>query len=157
MADGFLGTRASIMLDVVVIALLLVVPALLYSLYIVRYKNDYTQHKWIQIVMSIVLFIVVGLFEIDMQMQGGFWAMAENTPTDRDFMNRLLSVHLVFSISTFFLWLITFVTAWKKFPSPPAPGAFSKFHRRIAWVTVIDMVLTVVTGYMVYYFGFWVQ
>ena len=39
MQNGFLGNNASLMLDVVVCALVLVVPALLFSLYTVKIKR----------------------------------------------------------------------------------------------------------------------
>ena len=48
----------------------------------------------------------------------------------------------------------TLFTALRNFPKPPEPGLFSAFHKRIAWIAVLDMVATVVTGLIIYYLGF---
>ena len=155
MADGFLGTSASLMLDVVVCSLILVVPTLAFSIYLVRYRRNYAWHKRIQIALGAVLLVVVALFEIDMRMQGGFWAMTEDSPYyESKFLPMLLGVHLVFSVSTVLIWAWTLFTAIRRFPTPVGPGEFSPVHRALAWIAVLDMVATVVTGLLVYYYGF---
>lgn len=155
MAEGFLGTPASLMLDVVVCSLALVVPTLLWSVWLARFKRDFILHKRVQLVLGVVLLVVVLLFEVDMRMQGGFWEMAKASAYYQTaFLRNLLTVHLFFSVSTVFIWAATYVTALRAFPSPPRPAAFSPRHKAMAWVSVVDMVATVVTGLMVYYFGF---
>lgn len=155
MGNGFLGTPASLMLDVVVCSLIVVVPALLYSIYVVRYKRNYLLHKRLQITLFWVLAVAVTLFEVDMRLSGGFWEMAaQSRYIDTAFLKWLLRVHLFFSITTAVLWVVTFVTAMKKISNPPGPGGFSRAHLLMGRIAVIDMVATVVTGLMVYYYGF---
>ncbi len=158
MGKGFLGTSASFMLDFVVVSLVAVVPLLLFSLYLVKIKKSYSLHKKLQIFLSIALGGVVGLFEVDMRLQGGFWAMAKNSPyAESDFLHRLLTVHLCFSISTVIFWAVTLFAALKFIPAPPGPSRFSPTHKIMAWITIADLVGTVVTGLMVYYYGFWIS
>ena len=156
MGPGFLGTDASLMLDVVVSSLVLVLPTLIFSIYLAHWRKNYPLHKRVQLTLGIVLLIVVVLFEIDIRMQGGFWELAKNSPYfDTTFLWFFLYfVHIPFSVSTVVLWTITFWTALRNFPKPPAPGEFSPIHKRLAWTSVTLMVGTVVTGLMVYYFGF---
>ncbi len=155
MGSGFLGTPASLMLDVVVCSLALVIPALFWSIFLAKFRRNFALHKQVQLVLGIVLLIVVVLFEVDMRLQGGFWEMAkESSYYKTPFLRNLLWVHLVFSISTVFIWAATYGTALKFFPSPPRPGSFSPRHKVMAWVSVVDMVGTAVTGVMVYYYGF---
>jgi len=155
--NGFLGTPASIMLDVVVCSMVLVVPTLIFSIYLVKGLRKYDLHKSIQLTLGLVLLLVVTLFEVDMRLRGGFWAMASQSPYyGTAFLEYLLYVHLFFAISTVILWSITYYFALKRFPSPPRPTAFSPTHRVMAWIAVADMGANVVTGLMVYYFGFWV-
>lgn len=155
MAQGFLGTRASLMLDVIVCSLVLVVPTILYSLYLVRYRKNYELHRKIQIALVSVLVLVVILFEVDMRLQGGFWELAKDSSyVDTVFLRNLLYVHLFFSISNAVLWPVTLLTAIKYFPRPASPAAFSPKHKLLARVAVADMAATVVTGLMVYYYGF---
>lgn len=156
MGKGFLGTPASLMLDVVVCSLVLVLPMLAASLYVVKARNNYALHKLLQIALSAALLVVVLLFEIDMRLQGGFWVMAKDSPyADTAFLKILLYVHLCFSITTVFVWYGTAIWAIRRFPSPPGPNAFSPKHKLAAWIAVADMAGTVVTGLMVYYYGFW--
>ena len=60
MADGFLGFRTSFMLDFVVCALAAIVPALLFSIYLVKFKGKYVAHRNLQLGLAVILLIAVG-------------------------------------------------------------------------------------------------
>lgn len=161
MTNGFLGYRASLMLDVVVCALVVIVPTLLYSLYAVKFQRKYSLHRNLQILLGAVLLVAVGLFEVDIRLQGGIDEILSKrsiplTAAQRLFFDRLLTVHLVFAISTPFLWATTMTLALRKMPSPPAPCAHSRLHKTLGWLSAADITLTSVTGLMVYYYGFMV-
>lgn len=161
MRDGFLGYPASLMLDVVVCALVVVVPTLLFSLYAVRFRRNYTLHKRLQVLLGVVLLAAVGLFEVDMQLQGGITGILAKrsrplSPEERAFFDGLLKVHLCFAISTVFLWGTTLTLALRRFPVPPSPCPHSPVHRVLGWLSAIDITLTSATGLMVYYYGFMV-
>ncbi|HEY3968422.1 MAG TPA: DUF420 domain-containing protein [Planctomycetaceae bacterium] len=159
MADGFLGYKASLMLDVVVCALIVVVPTLSYSLYAVKIRRNYSLHKALQITLGVVLLTAVGLFEIDMRLQGGIEAILAKrsrplSAAENASFRTLLYVHLFFAISTVFLWGLTLALALRRIPSPPAPCAHSRWHRRLGWLSALDITLTSATGLLVYYYGF---
>jgi hypothetical protein len=162
MRDGFLGYDASLMLDVVVTALVLVVPALVFSLYLVKVRHNYLWHRNLQLALGIVLLVAVGAFEVDLQIVHGGWENIVNKPgrpprltgEPLDFVRTMLRVHLVFAISTPVLWATTLVLAWRRFPSPPIPGPHSSLHKPLGWAATIDLVLTSVTGLVFYYFAF---
>jgi len=159
MTDGFLGYKSSLMLDVVVCALVVVVPTLLFSLYAVRIRRNYALHKALQITLGVVLLIAVGLFEVDLRMQGGITGiLAKRTralsPIERDSFNTLLSVHLFFAISTVCLWAVTLILALRRMPVPPGPSDHSRLHKLLGWLSAADITLTSVTGLLVYYYGF---
>jgi hypothetical protein len=65
-------------------------------------------------------------------------------------VRRILYVHLVFAISTPLLWAATIALALKRFPSPPGPGAHSRLHKTLGWLSTIDITLTSVTGVAFY-------
>ena len=148
---GFLGYETTLMLDVVVVSLVVVAPLLLLSLVLVHFRKAWALHKRLQIVLGGVLLVAVSLFEIDMRRIGGFWAIAKN---DSPGMHMLLWVHLFFAISTVILWAVTLWLAWRRFPSPPKPAAHSRCHRRLGWLSALDVTATSITGLLVYYFGF---
>lgn len=157
---GFLGFNASFMLDVIVCALILVVPTILFSLYVVKFRHNYVLHRNIQVLLGVVLLLTVVAFEIDTQLVHKGWqniVAQRTTPlTDEQFLfvRKVLWVHLVFAITTPFLWGTTLVLALKRFGSPPTPNAHSKLHSTLGWLSTVDIVMTSVTGLAFYYFAF---
>lgn len=162
MQNGFLGYDTSFMLDVVVCALVAVVPVLAWSLYVVKFRKNYTLHRNLQIGLGLVLLVAVAAFEVDLQLVHGGWENVVNKPDqparltgdDLESARRVLWVHLVFAISTPLLWATTIVLALKRFPSPPVPGEHSRLHKRLGWLSTIDITLTAVTGLAFYYVAF---
>src|SRR5690606_10643688 len=134
-----LGYNASFMLDFVVSALVLIVPVLLYSLYAVKVQRRYTLHRNLQIALGVTLLVAVAAFEIDTQLVHGGWEnivnknSAEPRLTGDAFAHarRILRIHLIFAISTPFLWIATLVYALRKFPRPPLPGEHSRLHKTL--------------------------
>ena len=104
--DGFLGTRASLMLDLVSLAMFIALPVMGWSIYQVRSRQRFGLHKRMQLGLASVLGAAVLLFEIDMRIYG--WReRAELSPFygsegGVSLVNLALWAHLVFSISTFF-------------------------------------------------------
>ncbi len=156
--DGFLGTRATFMLDVVVLAMLLVVPVLAWSVYLVKYQQRYALHKAVQLALGVALLITVALFEADMRING--WRdRAAPSPFashdgSTDWIAWSLGVHLVFAVTSALLWIIVIAAALRRFAVPPAPGPHSPWHRRFGMLAAIDMVLTAVTGWVFYWLAF---
>ena len=160
--DGFLGYRTSFMLDFVVCALVIIVPVLVYSLWLVRVKREYVQHKWLQIALGIILLFAVGAFEIDLQwVHGGWENIVQKSHPDKVALaakvaeaSPYLWVHLFFAVTTPFLWCVTLVFALKRFENPPSPGSHSRLHKTLGWLSTIDITLTAVTGLVFYYVAF---
>jgi len=163
--DGFLGYRTSFMLDFVVCALVIIVPVLVTSLCLVKFGRRYDQHRFLQTFLCAVLLVAVGAFEVDLQLiQGGWENVVQKSYTGPDdaalFAERIqtaqpwLWLHLVFAITTPLLWIVTIAMAWRKFPSPPTPAAHSRVHRRLGWLSAIDVTLTAITGLVFYYVAF---
>src|SRR5687768_18524747 len=65
--DGFLGTRASLMLDVVFIAMFAVLPVLAWSIAQVK-RGHFALHKRVQLALGLVLLVTVVLFEVDIRL-----------------------------------------------------------------------------------------
>lgn len=157
--NGFLGYPASLMLDVVVCALVVVVPALAFSLASVKIRRRYALHKALQVTLGLVLLLAVGLFEIDMRVQGGIDGILSkrSRPLSVDeyaSFRKLLYVHLFFAVTTVFLWAGTLTLALRRFPGPPGPSPHSRLHKLLGWLSAADITLTSVTGLLVYYYGF---
>jgi putative membrane protein len=162
MTNGFLGYDTTFMLDFVVCALVVVVPVLLYSLYLVKVRHDFRRHRNVQVLLGVVLLAAVTAFEVDVQLIHGGWEQIVNkpgqsprlTPDQLDEVRRVLWIHLVFAISTPFLWGVTMWLAFRRFPSPPVPGPHSELHKKLGWLSTLDLVGTSVTGLWFYYTAF---
>lgn len=153
--DGFLGTRAPLILDVLCLAMLVVVVVLGWSIYQVKYRGRFTRHKWTQIALAAILLATVILFEIDIRLHG--WEeraagqLGAQAPASAV---AALYVHLIFAVTTVILWPTTIVLALRNFSNPPKPGLHSRIHVPLARVAAIDMVLTAITGWIFYWVAF---
>ncbi len=160
MQHGFLGYQSTFMLDFVVTALLLIVPAQLASLYLVKVRRNYVAHRNLQLLLGGVLLVAVTAFEVDVQLIHGGWEtiVSERQPTlsteQLSAVRQALNIHLVFAISTPLLWAATITLALRRMPRPPGPCAHSRLHKRLGWLSVIDLVMTSVTGLFFYYRAF---
>ena len=160
MNDGFLGYRTSLMLDLVVCSLVLVVPALFYSLYLVKVRRNFVAHRNIQLTLAVVLLVAVTAFEIDMQQIQGGWRQVVNkravplADEQIQAVQKVLWIHLVFAVSSPVLWATTILLALQRLPKPPAPCAHSALHKKLGWLATLDLTLTSITGLWFYYVAF---
>ncbi len=158
---GFLGYPTTFMLDFVVCALIVIVPLLLWSLWLVRFRRNYSAHKRLQIVLGVVLLAAVTAFEVDMRLHGG-WEniLAQQQLAEAAFNAKIAEVrpwlylHLVFAVSTPVLWATTISLALQRFGANPVPGKHSCLHKILGWAAAIDVSLTSATGLMFYYVAF---
>jgi hypothetical protein len=157
--SGFLGTRGSLMLDVVFLAMFVVVPLLGISLYLVKYRQRYGLHKTLQLTMASVLLVAVLLFEIDIRVNG--WEDRATPSPYFDPANEwscpagiALIIHLSFAVPTLLLWVYVVVQALRKFARPAAPGPHSAAHARWGWLASGGMFFTAVTGWIFYWMAF---
>ncbi|MEX2119835.1 MAG: DUF420 domain-containing protein [Pirellulales bacterium] len=151
--DGFLSTRASFMLDVVCLAMLPILIAMAWSIWLVRYRRRYLLHKRIQLTLGALLLATVAAFEADMRVNG--WQMrAEPSPYFDTWVFYSLYIHLTFAISSAGLWIVVIVRALRRFPNPPAPGAHSPWHVFWARLAALDMLATALTGWTFYWLAF---
>jgi hypothetical protein len=160
--SGFLGYPTTFMLDFVVCALVLIVPLLVYSLWLVKVRRRFLAHKRLQIALGLILLVAVSAFEIDVQLVHGGW---EQIVARQDLSPELLAakisavrpcllVHLVFAVSTPVLWAATITLALVRFGREAKPGTHSRLHKTLGWLSTIDITLTSVTGLLFYYYAF---
>lgn len=151
--DGFLGTRASLGMDVVLVGLLAILPLLAWSVHLVR-GGRYAAHKRMQLAIFGVLVAAIVVFEIDIRLVSDWKPRARPSPHWPGGVLAALAVHLVFAVSTLGLLVWVVVEALRRFPVPPSPGTHGPRHRRFARVATVDLVLTAVTGSVFYWLAF---
>ena len=155
LTNGFLPNRASLMLDLLFIAMFVIVLILATSIYLVHVKKNYRAHKWIQIGLAIVLVVALVGFEIDIRFVTDWRKLAEASPYFASgLVYKMLAVHLVFAIPTPFLWAVVIWRAIKRFPVDPKPGEHSREHRLWGRVAAAFMFITTITGCVFYWMAF---
>lgn len=160
MSHGFLGYNATFMLDLVVCALVLLVPVLAFSIYLVKFRRNFVWHRRLQLILAGVLLFAVVAFEVDVQVVHHGWqnivlqARPDISVSDFDFARTLLHVHLIFAISTPLLWAVTISLALTRFGNPPAPSTHSPVHWWLGWASALDLAMTSATGLLFYFFTF---
>jgi putative membrane protein len=153
--DGFLGTRASFMLDAVCVGMVVVMLALAWSIRQVRVHRNFQLHKTVQLGLAGLLVVVLTAFELDIRLNGWQHRAAgslDGSPARAVFT--ALWIHLFFALTTVLLWIVVIVRGLRNFPNPPVPNDHSAFHRRFGWLAAIDMLLTTITGWVFYVMAF---
>jgi len=151
--DGFLGTRASVGMDVVLVGLWLLLPVLAWSIALVR-RGRYATHKALQLFIVAALLAAIVVFEIDVRLVSDWRTRARPSPWWPGGVLAALGVHLVFAVSTLGLLVWVVWEALGRFPSPPAPGAHGPRHKRFARLAAFDLAVTAVTGTLFYWLAF---
>jgi len=152
--DGFLGTRASLGMDLVLVGLLAVLPLLAWSVHLVKNRRAYAAHKRIQLFIAAALLAVIVIFEIDIRLVSDWRLRAHGSPWWPAGVVTALGVHLVFAVSTLVLWIWVLWEAVARFPVPPEPGSHGPRHRFMARLAAVDLVLTACTGCFFYWMAF---
>ena len=148
-----MGTGAPFMMDVVVLALMVLVPLLFYSIRQVKPGNPIL-HKRLQLLMAAILLLAVILFEIEVRLAGGIYELTNNSLYYKTrFFDIMLYTHLVFAISTPFLWAWTIAGALRHFKNG-SMGVYAEMHKKLGWLSAMDLVCTSATGIWVYYISF---
>ena len=143
-------------MDIVVVSMIIILPLLWYSFKKVKEEHQYKLHKNIQLIMFLILFVVVLLFEYDMKQNGGIFEMVKGSAYEGTFfLNFMIYFHTFLSITTSLIWTVLIIASLIKFGSKnPKPGKFSKTHKLWGKIGMWDMALTCITGLILYIFGF---
>lgn len=153
--NGFLPTRGSFMLDFVVVAMLLVLAIMSFSIGLARFKQQYRLHKQIQILLAVVLLVTIVAFEVDLRLITKNWReLAEPSPYFPVGVDVSLWIHLAFAIPTPFVWGWVIVQALRRFERDPKPNDYSSRHRLLGRIAAILMAGTAITGWIFYWLAF---
>ncbi|EIF50344.1 DUF420 domain-containing protein [Sulfurovum sp. AR] len=146
---GFLGTRAPLFMDIVSVIVALL-PFLIYGAIMLAKKKNYTAHEKVQKLLFIVSVLVVGFFEYGVRMEGGYKNLMEGTSVSHDYLLYVLIFHIIISVITLFLWIITLYRGNRYKRQATLPGLYSQSHKQDGQRTFIGIILTMLTGAWVY-------
>lgn len=147
---GFLGTRADLFMDVVIVVVA-AVPGLLALTGALARRGAWLWHKRLQLVLSGVFAVVLVAFEAYIRWKGGVDGISVGSSLHQSSaLYVFLAVHLSFAISSALLWGWLVYASLRRFPPRPVPSDFSATHKRWGRIALIDMGLTSITGLGLY-------
>jgi len=146
--DGFLGTRADFIVDLVM-TISGFLPFLLLSAFYLASKGKFDLHKNLQIILFIVVTSLVLSLEYDIRF-GELKEISKQSPYAGSIeLTVVFLVHLLFAISSFFAWCWLIVKSLKRYPT-----FFDFEHKRYGKIIFWDIVLMVITGWILYWMTF---
>jgi len=142
---GFLGTRADLIVDIVMTASGFLPAYMIFAFYMAA-KGKLQLHKKLQIVALVAVTLLVLALEYDVRFSNLAEVSALSPYHDSVLLKWIFVVHLVFAVTTFVGWIWLVVKSYKIYPKP-----FGKFnHKKWGKILFVDIVLTVITGWMMY-------
>jgi len=146
---GFLGTRAPLFMDIVSVIVALL-PVLIFAAILLAKQKNYQAHESVQKLLFIVTVIVVAFFEYGVRVEGGYKNLMEGSSVGHNYFIYVLIFHIMISVVTLILWVMTLVYAKRYKKQSKLPGPYSEAHKRAGQRTFIGIILTMLTGAWVY-------
>ena len=152
---GFLGTRADMLMDIVVLSFIVILPILIWSWRLARHEKKYRLHRTVQLTLALALLVVVGVFEYDLSRSGGIFELTKGSAySGTAVLNTAIYVHTLFAVAASLIWLALIIFSLWRFGTHPEPGNFSRTHRAWGKAGMITMMMAGLTSPPLYYLGF---
>lgn len=152
--QGFLGTRADVLLDIIVIAVTLVPFILIYSFQKVR-SGNHSIHSKIQTLLFFVVLTAVVLFEVNIRISGGSGSLLQGSAfAGNEYFRIFLWIHIAVATLTYSGWGFLLLISNKKWTTRLLPGEFSVNHKKWGKIIFAGACFTSFSGLVVYILGF---
>ena len=118
-------------------------------------KNlKYNFHMNIQKILLLISLFGVFIFELDIRFRGGERAFLEGSPyVNSLFLKYFLIFHITFAILSYLAWIVLLVFSLKRF-SKSLPGSFSVNHKFFGKIIFAGMIITALSGSIIYILAF---
>jgi putative membrane protein len=147
-ANGFLGTRADLVIDLVVV-LFAVLPFALMATIRLASKRRFQTHRTLQILLFSCAFLVTLALEVDLRMTD-LLVITKQRPMYGSMLTKtIFLVHVVIAVLTFLSWLTLLLRSKRRFRQN-LPGEFSRQHRLWGQIVLVGVTLTSITGITLY-------
>jgi len=107
-------------------------------------------HAITQVAIYIVSVIVVGYFEYGVRSEGGFEYFMQDSSANYTFSLGILLLHIAIAIVTFLYWTLTIFRGSNWYQAKQLPGNMSAIHKKMALKSFIGIILTSLSGLVVY-------
>lgn len=149
--SGFLGTRGDFLSDLLVIALVFILPALAAAIQF-AVQRRLVLHKRMMLSIFAVLVLYVVIYEANLVFLGGINYLRSNIRIPEGPYFTLVAFHIAASAISLILGGIVMRKGGEALSSGQV--FFTSYHRRLAWLEVAILGISVVTGLIIYYLTF---
>lgn len=151
---GFLGTRGDFFSDLLILALVVILPVLVAAI-VLAMRKRFAIHKKLMLAIFTVLVLYVIVYEANLIYLGGMNYLLSNTRVPRRPYLALLIFHIIQSALTLVLGGAVISRGRAALNSGQlSREGFVSVHRRIAWIEVSMLAISVITGLIIYYLTF---
>ncbi len=150
--NGFLGTRGDFLSDLLICALAIIVPLLLFAIQSGRVRRIKIHHTvMLAIYYTVVAYVIV--YEVNMLAKGGMEFLEANVRMDKNIYWIVTGFHVLLGAITLILGGIT-IRLGMRAQASVLNLEVKKRHRKTGWTTFFLLFFTSVTGLVVYYLTF---
>ncbi len=153
LAAGFISERSDWIIDGVLVASLALIPMLVVAFRHARGAR-YLNHRNLMLATTALLAVAVTAVEMDLRSKGMFAMTVGSRFYGTAFLKWSAWIHIGLS-TVFGVWWCALVAAsWFKFPRPPRPTPFGRYHRWGGRIALVGMGLVGITGFELYIVAF---
>ncbi|MHC4390850.1 MAG: DUF420 domain-containing protein [Planctomycetota bacterium] len=153
MPPGFLGTRADLLVDLVLVVNT-IAPLWAWVATRMAKERDFAGHKRLQLVLFVLAFLAVLALEGRIRFGGGSGSLVAGSPhVGTSLMSVVFVLHIGPAVATYILWAWLVVVSLRRAPDR-LPGDFSRRHRRVGFTVLAGLAWTAISGGLVYYLSF---
>ena len=150
---GFLGTRAPMFMDIIVIIVGLLPFLIAFTIWF-AINRMYGLHRLFQTILFVVTIVALVYFKYGMYMAGGFDVYIKGSSIDSTIAFYFLMFHVIVASITLIMWFAMMKFASGDSKRRALPGLYSDAHKKSGMRLAIAILLTSVTGIAVYWMLF---
>jgi len=151
--SGFLDTRASLYMDIVVSFLVLLPFLVAFSIFLAA-KGSLRLHQLTQVTLLLLTTSILGFFAYIVHYYEGLGNLLQQSTISRDQALLLLSTHIIIAAITLLSWTLTLFYASSDRRRRALPGVYSTTHKRAGRNIFLGILLTSISAIVVYWMLF---
>ncbi len=147
---GFLDTRASYLIDIIISFLVTLPIATICSIFFV--KRGYIKiHQFLQISLFFITIGSLSIFAYTVHYIEGFDYLIRKSSINPNMAFAILTIHVLSVITATMTWFLTIFYAINDKKRRALPGVYSGPHRRAGWRVLLSIVMVSITSLGIYW------
>ena len=147
---GFLGTRATFLIDIIVSFLVILPIIVMISIFLVK-RNYIKIHQFLQVSLFLISISALALFAYSVHYVEGFEYLIQKSSVGAKEAFVILTVHVTTVVITILIWFLTIFYALNDRKRRALPGVYSEPHKRAGRRVLLGIVMMALTSLTIYF------